>query len=770
MADDPIQQDISQASFAAGPAMSAANEDQQTPTALPIDRTGSGIGVHDSSGTSFGAPSDQDATAGSPQPNLPSSVTQAPKTSQPDYKESWQHKIGGVLAGGTHNATYKVNPDTGEIGVELKPKTGREEIMGAVANILSGMAAGAGQKNFAKGFSAGAQQVSQQLQQRQGQQKQDAVDNYNQQQQAKVLKAQAMHANLQMYSLAQDIGRKDKEDHDSVVKVYEDPVKDLRELNISGADQELSEDDVKKLQGTDKVAMPVNTVPRIDPATGQQAKINGIPQWNNTYIAVPKDARVPVTDEEGKPKDWVSQAQSWGIMPDKKVAPQDLRVGTAASIMHSVAALNSFSTELNNFATKMNVPPTDLKAALKADPALKGALQKFQLTAGMSTQPDIQVDALRQKDPAAAAKIANLFGPDNLEKYKNQRIDEAAAGKTAAEETARVNAKAATPEGQLEAKTKGQQYANEVQTGRKTKLEADKLEKDNEAANIPTGKIINGVDETAKASLPVPQQRALQQLMDGRMEMSPQTLRTEFGASWPTLLATIFPGDSTHEGFDSSKAKAYEKMRQDYTSGKGSFARIQASDNALGHLKQYLDSSHFLETFPGMSSLASAGAFGKEARDAANKRDAAIEFIATETAKATHGGVPDKESIKENRNLLDKWYPGSSQSAAKAIAEIIKTPLDSLQSGWESGTPFGMVSPLTHLMSPEAIQAYTQLTGEAPNFGKGRAVEPSQQTGGGGELIQNKGGQPASVPVGATPILKNGQTIGYIQNGQRTNF
>ena len=50
-----------------------------------------------------------------------------------------------------------------------------------------------------------------------------------------------------------------------------------------------------------------------------------------------------------------------------------------------------------------------------------------------------------------------------------------------------------------------------------------------------------------------------------------------------------------------------------------------------------------------------AGTYGKQLQDQAKSRDAAIEFISQETAKATKGGIPDKaeeERIRGTRNNL----------------------------------------------------------------------------------------------------------------------
>lgn len=718
MADDPIQpgpisQDVAQATNTlAGAAPQVADEMQATPTGGPVQGAGQ---------PPVPVPNQQNATAGTPQPNIPNSVTQPPQTAQPDYKESWQHKLGGVLAGGTHNATYKVNPDTGEIGVELKPKTGREEIMGAVANILSGMAAGAGQKNYAKGFSAGAQQVTQQLQQQRGQGRQEAIDNYNQQQQAKVQKAQAMHTNLQMLSLAQDIGRKDKEDHDAMVAAHAEQYEDYKEQNVPGADKIVGEEDLKNISGSDMIPIPVGTVPRIDPNTNQQAKNElGVPQWNNTYVVIPKNATTSLTDEEGKPKNWVTQAQAWGVMPDKKVSPQTLPARVAAGIDHTVAALNSFNTELKNFATKMNISPVDLKAELKADPTLKSALQKFQKTVGMSTQPDIQIDALRQKDPDAAAKIANLFGPDNLERYKNDRIDAAAAGKTAAEETARANAEANTPLGK-------QKLANEQLAGQKNSLEIQKLQKDlsgfdlNKISTNTVEAVTNPDGSKAGTSFqPDPTYRVNESVLtqmgqqdaglaatiraigEGREIMTPQAQRTKDGQGILKAVNLAYPD------YNAAKVQAYFKGRETGTSGTlgnktNSFA------TALDHLQRYYDHISALSSTVGLGDTAAALGIGD-----AKKLQTDREALASEIASAYKGGGGSgtEKEIEHWNKVLGGPTVWSQRDGAKETAELLGGKFHEFSNQYRNMVPGGLRDDNLQLMSDQATQAYKHVTGK----------------------------------------------------------
>lgn len=698
MADDPIQQDISQASFAAGPAMPVANEDQQTPTALPIDRTGSGIGVHDSSGTSFGAPSAQDATAGSPQPNLPSSVTQAPKTAQPDYKESWTHKLGGVLAGGTHNATYKVNPDTGEIGVELKPKTGKEEIMGAVANILSGMASGAGQKNFAKGLSASAQQVTQQLQQRQGQQKQDAVDNYNQQQIAKVRKQQLYRGNIDN---AMNTWQAEKNGTtDLLTGNYKTLYDNATSTNgvlvprISQADA-IAGLGSGKYKAGENIFIPLESVPKFDDEGKQTGEeVDG---------AIIKDT--PYSFDEHPLN--LDQLKSRGIIqPNLNPAKG---ATTSSAIVNSWIAKNTTVDqtlhEVNEVYKKVGLPaPSVPDDFYKNNPKAADAMQEFQqqlrgangdigkaLENMTKTKVDKDGNQIANPDARFASVISQLLPNDVLTKYQ-KAIGKGPEMTTAQAQSIRAKAAAGQPVDPDDLKMAKNIYAEELEKARAT------------AANVELGKegVASAQEEKTRSMLTPPSNF---QLLPDAHKMSDADLRknlSDQGVKIPDNFAALVGIAKGGADLRTLPQKTY-KGRNDITAQDGlSYIRTYIKPNyqesdyeTAKNLNKELFGSTRGGTgggvLLGLGTASQHLGLLKTAGDALNNGDlTALNSIANtlgiatgqpapvifqaiadrvneEVTKVTSGGTPHEAELARNRETLSRDY------SPKTIDGVIRT-------------------------------------------------------------------------------------------------
>lgn len=380
---------------------------------------------------------------GGPQaPNAAAGTAPAPNP-HAGLWSSIKHVLGG------NNITYKPNAETGEIEKVVTPvSSGREMANSIVASALTGLFAGSqvrGPGGALRGFGAGGQVNMERLQQ-------DDKDARNQAVADLGRKASVAEANMKMLGNAVALGRMGKEDHDSITGSYADQLNDIKENSpdLIGDREHVSEADAKDLNKypvSDYVRIPDGVVPRVDPNTGQQVKINGVAQWDNTYSLV-QNGKVGIADDDGAPKTWVKDAVDWGIPGYsasllKPGQGAQISVASAAKAQHTVAQLNMLQTELNNYTSsfgkgkdgKPSLAPIDLKAVVKKDPSMFAAIQHFQRAAGMSTQPDRQLDAMRQdpKNAPYAAKIMSLFGADNLETYKSSRESTQAAEKQAAE-------------------------------------------------------------------------------------------------------------------------------------------------------------------------------------------------------------------------------------------------------------------------------------------------------------------------------------------------
>jgi hypothetical protein len=100
---------------------------------------------------------------------------------------------------------------------------------------------------------------------------------------------------------------------------------------------------------------------------------------------------------------------------------------------------------------------------------------------------------------------------------------------------------------------------------------------------------------------------------------------------------------------------------------------------------------------------------------------------------------------KEILSSLKGMTPGTSKERVAETARLLHDKVEEYQRKFQEAAPSQSIqAPL--LMSPKAAAAYDHTQGKQPNA-------PQQ-----------------NVPAGAQPILKNGQTVGYILNGQRTNL
>lgn len=345
---------------------------------------------------------------------------------------TWLRGVAETLAGGPR---YKTTYDavTGEAHREKIPLSKGDIGMAIAASVLQGAIAGLqqhGPNHSAQAAGAGFAATAQARQQQDLEQQQQDQRDY-------ARKVSIVENNMKAYQNAIQFGRLGKEDHDTLVSTYADQLDriktDTPEL-IGDDDQNVSEaiaKDMKKYPLDQYTRIPDGTTPRIDPTTGKQAVINGIPQWDNTYTMVKKGAKEQLVGTDGDPRQWVKDAVSWGLpgfpssLLEKGISPNtSLSAETAFKTQHELAMLHGFQSELNSFAKSLGIESTDLKAELKADPGLLTALKAFQRTSGMSTQPDLQIDAMRQnpKTQGYAYRIQQLFGLDNLEKFKQDRV------------------------------------------------------------------------------------------------------------------------------------------------------------------------------------------------------------------------------------------------------------------------------------------------------------------------------------------------------------
>lgn len=226
--------------------------------------------------------------------------------------------------------------------------------------------------------------------------------------------------------------------------------------------------------------------------------------------------------------------------------------------------------------------------------------------------------------------------------------------------------------------------------------------------------------------------------------------------------------------FKGDKLSAYIDAQKNFTTGKQG-QMLTAANGGFQHLLNYYNANKHLGSEIGVL----GGAANAE-------RNAALGDAATELARlnAGTGAAPSKEDIK---NFKDELNPqggfGFVGAATRSKAVDMVDKLYALQRAYNDTRPNEFYPSEMPQLNPVVLkQAFAIIhnDGIIPKDDRpyelyvtpeGRAdirPKPAQS-----ESQANKPNQtPAQgqVPSGGQPILRNGQPVGYILNGQRVNF
>lgn len=557
-------------------------------------------------------------------------------------------KVGETLAGGPQIRTT-IDPETGTVTREKQPLSTRQILLGALANVLGGGGQIAG--NLSNRMAGRAPKPVQPLPSQVAQQQQaaQAQEDYNQQQTAKIQKAKVLNANLEAMRTGYAIGKEDDDAKDSVINNHKD---DLEQWNKAGAVEASNiPSDQLLAKGFDKskyVAIPDGRVPVLN-ADGQRVTdSNGVPLSQLTYSVVDGTTQTPLTQDK------YNELSRFGLMQSKQGfnLPEGSTISSAtlALMNHKLDLINQTQREIDEVAGPGKV---DLAAKLRENPSYLKAIESFH-NDGASTEPDNQINNLQAKNPAAAGLMRDLFGNKNLEDYKENREAQIAAKKTAATETARVNAEAQTPEGQ-------QKLINQQQTGEKNKLEIEKLKHDVEQFSQNSG------DQTLEGfaylnTLPPDQKSLVQGIGTGKIGMN----RLDYLVTRkPEVLEAV---TRAYPDFDSTKVKNYIDTSKDFTAGKTS-QELVAGSTALMHLNE----------LHGLNTLQSRVPGTVDYQRYENKVDTVAPELARFYGNNTEKGI---ESYKKTLNALL-----NRDAAIQTQAQSMGDRFDSYEQKWKNAAP-----------------------------------------------------------------------------------
>lgn len=424
-------------------------------------------------------------------------ATQTPAVS-PVHKSAWK-SIGDVLSGiprsrpyvdrGTgqsvdiHEGQSYKDSATGQVIPGPKSAKASDILLAIAGHALMGSFAGAQEKGpgaplraFGKGGMATVSQNEQQDQQAKAQANQDYTRSLT-----------AFETNMRNLQTSMALARTDKEMHDAVAegnKSILDNIEDQFKFNNGEEVSEHDAQDITKFPPQEWIRYATRTVPSLDDQgkplyvdmhghlTTQDAP-GAHQKFESVYQLVHKNAIGDIRDADGNVASWLQKAVTDydGLIPGASKsllqgngATGQISAQTASKIHDSYVSLNLLQHDLDQFANTVNsgkekadqMPPVDLKAALRSGAISITDAQNFKKAAAGSGHPDEILAALRTQHPDSANRITALFNADKdyLTQYTQDRVNkqqqQAAANKQIGENS--------TPEGQ--AKLQHEQLEN----------------------------------------------------------------------------------------------------------------------------------------------------------------------------------------------------------------------------------------------------------------------------------------------------------------------
>jgi len=455
------------------------------------------------------------------------------------------------------------------------------------------------------------------------------------------------------------------------------------------------EDAMKKFNIAKTNAIPDGKVAVRNPQIGQM-------EWHQTYTILNSDAKPAVSQES------LRMLAKYGIPGYAKLAenPNGVAAGIvpvgqvvgamnqANTLAHAENYLNHAASEIYKSEGGSGEASLDLVTAVKNNRQLIPAIMNAQ-KALASGQPTYKVmDAIRNT-PGSDKLVDLLGGGDAVNKYITDKTDEATAAAETAKKTADADAQVAKD------KATGAYEERQLTIANKT-LENKKLTQ--ELSNPATlgitddGNVVDGKNPDYIRQLPENTRSLVTMIGEGRAPVSARMFQSKDGKQLAEVLARAYPG------FDSTRAEAYQKVRNSFTSGKDSQS-IQALNVALAHASNMYNHVSAVATVPGISNIA---------RMVGNKDAAAVNTdraaVSSELAKAYASGAFTQGEKDEWEKKLSASSPLELKANLQEFATLLNGKFDALSNAWQNGVPVGFVRPIK-IVGPQAAAAYKNLTG-----------------------------------------------------------
>jgi hypothetical protein len=578
----------------------------------------------------------------------------ANKNSPSPFHTMLRHAAIEMLGGPQVRTEYK--PDGTAVRTPVEPSLAHLGLALAATVLKGGLAGGNAKDSVAAAQQGAAVADKQRAAVKQANIDQDAQAKADQNHKLAVVKN-----NLETHQLALNVGKQDLDMNNAFVKSYEDTA-NMVEQNPEMIKGDVPEDQVQeglktgKYNVTKDIFIPHgDPVAVMDPQTGKQKEVNGVPVWGHNYYVVDAKAKGQLTQE----------IQDMGYKIGKFRGPDGERINVPTESQYPMATIGRYATEYAQIQTaeeqierhKEGVlgdkagPRASMADSVASDPSMMQAVKDYSRFIGAGAPDQVLGAMMSAGKGQSAAKLMDFMGvtPDDVRDAENQRLKEATEAKTVA--------KPLTPEAKNEINAKIDLLKAEKETQgtiqSKNREDVEKMKSETGKLDAETDKLL--ADKQGEADL-------TDAIGTGHVSAS----RMDYIISRkPEILEKVL---AKYPDFDTAKAGQYGTTYKDFTSGPASKA-INAGGTAFRHMNELRALNTVASRIPGT----------KDYQRYENKVDTVADELAKFYGNST---IPGIEGYKKTLNATF-----NRDAAITEQGKSMGDKMDEYANTWKNAAP-----------------------------------------------------------------------------------
>lgn len=759
------------------------------------------------------------------QPQQPQQAPQGPQAQQPQGQQGQQpapqqpapkppvpfhqkllndaRAITDAMAG-PRAYTTKIDPTTGETTRTPVPVSRTSIGLSIAIAALGGLGAGSSVhsnnpgESLQAGFKAGQEQADKVNASNAQQDQQAQTDLRNRQQVISNL--------LQTRQLAMSLGRQSLDDAQENVKAFAPQWEAAQQDPASIYGQDMSHDAayamVNKLpMGTAQVII-TGAHPRLDPNTNTPVyTLNGVPVPENTpgayvapdftYAVIKPDTKTTITDADGKLSADSQQAAKQGFMgvagsPEGKLPPNyQISAKAYQAGITGTHIAKTIQDDVNRARVLQNLDPLNIDSDLATSSNIRNGMLFYngQIAGGASHEAAAKA-LLASPFKDAAGTIQGWYGgPDGaslLDAQRNQTLFESGVqhgvvpldnptdiGRARASSNPAVKAAGDAAQTRVDKTAANAEFlkSRAEEQGKlpgELKLAQVRANAANNPTNVPGDpQYVNevadpntGLREKYISSLGA-DGPLVRQIVSGRTNPTSQMTRTDKNGNPSKLMQEVAIASPD---YSLTKGSAFKDVLTSYEKGPVS-AQVNALRTAYAHMNQAYNSISTVSTVPGVRNVAAL--FNHDANKLANAKGVLVEEINKAwSSKALTD--PEREAQLAQVNAASPWQ---MKDTLQNFAEFLHDKMEATQRQYNDAKP-SAAAPDFRVMSPEAAEHYTNITGKQPSgllAGHGNQQAPATPQGTGAPLPglvgDGKGNYMAKGPQGYVATDASGRVL-----------